>query len=304
MTDATYWELMMSASGGLRRVALRTLWLLLAALLLSACSPVASSGRPVARGPSAAGRSTARLTTSVPSPSSPPSWNVVALGDSVTSGGPCGCTPFPELYGHYLALDRGAHTHTLNLGVGGQDSGTLLGLLRQPGSNDARTVRSADIVLLTIGANDFADQHEKVTSGQCLGSRDAECVADDLAAMQRNVTAIITTIRRLRAGRPTALLVTGYWNVFQDGAVARRAFPDIGVRATQRLTRLANAAIRGSVASAGGTYVDLYAPFNGPSSGGDTTRLLGPDGDHPNQAGQALIARRLVAAGLPGLVRG
>ena len=100
------------------------------------------------------------------------------------------------------------------------------------------------------------------------------------------------------------MLVTGYWNVFEDGSVARRSFPRLGVEAAQRLTAVANAAIRSAARRAGTTYVDLYAPFNGPESHGDTTVLLGPDGDHPNAAGQALIARRLLAAGLPGLVDG
>jgi lysophospholipase L1-like esterase len=100
------------------------------------------------------------------------------------------------------------------------------------------------------------------------------------------------------------VLVTGYWNVFEDGAVARDSFPDVGVRATRRLTRLANAAIQQDARATGATYVDLYAPFNGPVSRGDTTRLLAADGDHPNAAGQALIAQRLVAAGLPGLAEG
>ncbi|MGN6129965.1 MAG: SGNH/GDSL hydrolase family protein, partial [Nocardioidaceae bacterium] len=253
---------------------------------------------------STVGGSSPPVPSSTPSPSPRPSWRVVALGDSVTSGGPCGCTPFPELYGNDLAAVRGEHTHTANLGVGGQTSGGVLAALREASSPTARAVAAADIVLVTIGANDFADRHDDVTSGQCLGSPSGSCVADDLHGMERNVEAVVARVHALRVGRATAVLVTGYWNVFEDGAVARRAFPRIGVRATQRLTRLVDVGIRQAAGSAGATYVDLYAPFNGPASRGDTTRLLGPDGDHPNQAGQALIARRLVAAGLPGLVRG
>jgi lysophospholipase L1-like esterase len=234
----------------------------------------------------------------------PPSWHIVALGDSVASGGPCGCTPFPQLYGADLARDRGVQTHTVNLGADGQTSGDLLATLRDPGSAASRAVGRADVVLVTIGANDFLDRHDDVTTGKCLGGRDTACVADDLTSMVGNVTAIVGRIHRLREGRPTAVLVTGYWNVFEDGRVARRTFPALGVRATQRLTLLANAGIRKAADTAGGTYVDLFAPFNGPQARGDTTHLLASDGDHPNAAGQALIARRLVAAGLPGLVKG
>lgn len=237
-------------------------------------------------------------------PAAPGPWRVVALGDSVTSGGPCGCTPFPQLYAEDLARVRGARVSVRNLGSGGLDSGGLLTALQDGGSGAARAVAGADIVLLTIGANDFTDRHGDVTAGTCLTGAGNDCVSDDLASMRQNVTAVLATVHRLRAGRPTAVLVTGYWNVFEDGAVARESFSDLGVRATQRLTRMVNASLRSVARGAGTTYVDLFAPFNGPAGGGDPTRLLFSDGDHPNQAGQRLIAARLVAAGLPGLTRG
>ena len=228
----------------------------------------------------------------------------MALGDSVTTGGPCGCTPFPQLYGRLLAQVRGVSAHVRNLGLNGQDSGGLLARLQDDGSPESAAVRDADIDLVTIGANDFADQHDNVTAGRCSDAPTGDCVQDDLASMRGNLARIIATIHRLRGGRPTAVLVTGYWNVFEDGSVARRSFPRPGVEATQRLTEVTNAAVRSAAQRTGTTYVDLYAPFNGPESHGDTTVLLGPDGDHPNAAGQALIARRLLAAGLPGLVDG
>ncbi len=231
-------------------------------------------------------------------------WSIAALGDSVTSGGPCGCTPFPQLYGQDLAEARGVRTVTSNLGQGGLTSEQLLHELQDPGSAEAAAVREADIDLVTIGANDFADQHDNVTTGRCMTSASMACISDDLGSMRADVTAIIGLIHRLRGQRPTAVLVTGYWNVFEDGAVARSQFPHIGLQATRALTRLANDGIRAAAHQAGATYVDLYAPFNGPTTAGDPTGLLGPDGDHPNAAGQALIGKRLLAAGLPGLVEG
>lgn len=288
-----------------RKVAVRPVLLALTAavlLLLGGCAPDAAGAHRTGAGTSLSWRGGPSVAPS--GDPAPASWHIVALGDSVASGGPCGCTPFPQRYGADLARDRGVATHTLNLGADGQTSGDLLATLEDPGSAASRAVGRADVVLVTIGANDFLDRHDDVTTGQCLGGRDIACVADDLASMVGNVTAVVDRIHRLRGGHPTAVLVTGYWNVFEDGQVARRTFPDIGVRATQRLTRLANAGIRKAADTAGATYVDLYAPFNGPVAGGDTTSLLASDGDHPNAAGQALIARRLVAAGLPGLVKG
>ena len=270
-------------------------------LLLAACSTGPGVPRSAARSAATSPRPSGGAGSADPSPAA---WRVVALGDSVTSGGPCGCTPFPQLYAHDLAEVRGAHVSVRNLGVGGLDSGGLLHSLTAPGSAVAAAVRGSDIVLLTIGANDFADQHGSVTDGRCLAGPGTDCVRDDLEGMRRNVTAVLEEIRRLRGGRPTAVLVTGYWNVFEDGAVARNSFPHLGVRATRVLTRLANQWLRADALAAGATYVDLFAPFNGPASRGDLTRLLASDGDHPNQAGQALIARRLLAAGLPGLAQG
>ncbi|WP_458533910.1 SGNH/GDSL hydrolase family protein [Oryzihumus sp.] len=277
-----------------------------AVLLLGACSAGSTQSSGTA-GPAPAHSAPGSSTGPVASPSAGSSagpWHVVALGDSVTSGGPCGCTPFPQLYARDLAQVRGVQASVQNFGVGGLDSGGLLSSLEDARSQVATAVRGADIVLLTIGANDFADQHGAVVDGRCLAGPGTNCVAQDLATMRRNVTAILAAVHRLRAHRPTTVLVTGYWNVFEDGAVARDSFTDLGVRATQVLTRMANESIRRDARQAGATYVDLYAPFNGPRSRGDTTRLLASDGDHPNAAGQSLIAERLVAAGLPGLVAG
>lgn len=191
-----------------------------------------------------------------------------------------------------------------NLGVGGMDSAELRRQLDDPGSGFATAVAGADIDLLTVGANDFVPQHDAVVNGECPSDVTSDCMEDELEAMRRNLSAILGRIHRLRGARPTAVLVTGYWNVFEDGDVARSAYPDIGLSAAQRLTRLVNAALRDVAADSGATYVDLYDAFNGPASGGDITHLLAADGDHPNAAGQILIARRLVAAGLTGLVKG
>ena len=51
----------------------------------------------------------------------------------------------------------------------------------------------------------------------------------------------------------------------------------------------------------GATYVDLVQPFRSADDQGDVSDLLASDGDHPNAQGHAVIARELVAAGLPGL---
>jgi len=57
-----------------------------------------------------------------------------------------------------------------------------------------------------------------------------------------------------------------------------------------------NAGIRSAAAKHGGVYVDLFTPFRGADGSKDCTALLAADGDHPDAAGHALIARTLLAA--------
>ncbi len=236
-------------------------------------------------------------------PAPPGTTRVAALGDSVTSGYGCGCVPFARTYGREIARLQGRPTSVDNLGEDGMDSTDLLDQLDERGSRFGHAVAGADIVLVTIGANDFSTDHDAVTQGDCLEDGNSECVREELAQLQENATAILARIKRLRTGHPTAVLVTGYWNVFESGDVARSSYPRAGVDASRNLTSEVNDVLRDVTNHAGDTYVDLRAPFNGPASKGNVTTLLAPDGDHPNAAGHALIARQLVAAGLPGLVR-
>jgi lysophospholipase L1-like esterase len=219
---------------------------------------------------------------------------VLAMGDSVPSGAACQCQPFPETYGDLLSKRTGTQVTVDNRAVGGLDTAGLVTQLRQPDMEDA--VRRADVFLLTIGANDFGDHHAEVVHGEC-GTGDVDCVSDELTAMGDRLESVLARIRSLRQGRPTTILVTGYWNVFQDGDVARRDFGERGLQAALHLTERANQVIRSVSDRAGARYVDIFAPFERP--GADVTSLLAPDGNHPDAAGHELIARSLLAAGLP-----
>lgn len=293
--------------------------LLLLPLLLTACgaatahgaatshpSPTDSTTQAGSPTPSTPTPSTAPSSVTPsppPSPAPPSSYGVVALGDSVTAGATCGCTAFPQLYAKDLTRTRGVHTTVSNDGVGGLTSTQLLHRLDTDDSKEARGAADADIDIVTIGANDFNDHHEPITNGSCAGSGNNDCVEDELDQLRHNMVAIVDRIHTLRGDRPSAVLVTGYWNVFQDGDVARSAFSAAGQTATRTLTLQANKAIAAAAVKTGATYVDLYAPFHATRSDGDVTHLLLADGDHPNAKGHALIADQLIAAGLPGLVK-
>jgi lysophospholipase L1-like esterase len=220
--------------------------------------------------------------------------DVLALGDSVPAGAACGCNPFPQVYGSLLAQRTGAQVAVDNRAVSGVETADVLDQLASPAVEDA--VRRADVLLVTIGANDFGDHHDDVVGGTC-GPAETDCASDELEALGARLGSVLARLRSLRQGQPTTILVTGYWNVFEDGDVARRAFGPEGLAASLRLTQRANGVIRSVATAAGARYVDLYRAFQEPSR--DVTSLMAADGDHPNAAGHQLIARTLLAAGLP-----
>jgi lysophospholipase L1-like esterase len=255
------------------------------ALALLGAPPLPEPGRDVQRpGPT-------RGAVQVP----PTSRLVVALGDSVPSGAACGCTPFPTSYGAMLSARDGVPVTVRNFAANGLTTFGLLTQLREP--SVAENVARARVVLLTIGANDFEDHHDQVVAGDCDIDAPSDCVGDELDSMRTRLATILAQVRALRRGAPTTVLVTGYWNVFEDGDVAQQASGTTGLQASIALTRSVNAVIRTDAAESGAYYVDLFAPFQ--RFGRGITALLAPDGNHPDAAGHRLIAKTLLDVGLP-----
>jgi lysophospholipase L1-like esterase len=213
----------------------------------------------------------------------------------------CDCTPFVQRYADLTAKRTGRAVQSHNLGVAGLTSDGLLSMLSD-GSDTADSVSAADIDLVTIGANDVAEAMQEWSNGTCGQS----CLDADTAGVRTRVVAVVNRILALRAGRPTEILVTTYWNVVQDGAIARQSFSAQYQQVSDGLTREVNTALRDAVQAAQPTTgpggldtvlcVDLYAPFKG-DGGADPTTLLAPDGDHPSDAGHQLIATTLAGVG-------
>lgn len=238
------------------------------------------------------------VTTFSPSPSmthSTHALHVVALGDSVTKGAGCACAPFPDRYAASLSQRWHRVVQVDNFGVNGLDSTGLLGQLAD--GVTARAVSSSNVVVITIGANDFEPMEAQVFDGTCVASGGTDCLSGAIDQLKKNVTDILARVRALRRGHQVTVLVTGYWNVFQDGDVGAKADSTSGLTAARLLTLRANRALREAASSAGATYVDLYRPFQ--TAHGGITPLLSSDGDHPSSEGDALLAATLLRYGLP-----
>ena len=217
------------------------------------------------------------------------SITVVGIGDSVTSGYNCNCQAFVGLYATELAAQDGVQSSSVNLGVPGWTTTQVLAAMTAPGAFHDQ-VSKADILLVTIGANDLNPLELQGPAG-CP----ATCYTPLIDGVGHNVQLIVDAARATDPGHPPTVLVTDYWNVFQDGDVGTAEHGAAFQSWSDALTLAESTQICQGAQQAGATCVSLYAPFKENSSIG-TTSLLAADGDHPNAAGHQLIASTLLAA--------
>jgi lysophospholipase L1-like esterase len=222
-----------------------------------------------------------------------PKLSLVGLGDSVPAADNCsGCQSFVDLFALALADEHKVGVRVVNFGEGGATTEDLLGNLRG-GTATAGRVSDADVVTVTIGANDVAGAQDALERGDC---NDGKCAASMLPGLTTRVGAVLNRVAALRHGNHAGVYVTGYWNVFPDGQVALRQYGARFMHESSLVTCQVNKAIAAGAASGGGRYIDLVAAFKGGAGTGDPTNLLADDGDHPSQAGHQAIARQLAAA--------
>jgi lysophospholipase L1-like esterase len=270
------------AIAGWEAVKLRTAGVLMVVVGLVGAIAAGTAGVAAAKGRTTAKKAAANRPHKTVAPAS---LLLVGLGDSVPAGADCsGCTSFVTLYADRLgaAVD--------NDGVDGQNSAQLLDAI-SPGGTESADVAAADVITLTIGANDFNSGRAALQNGTCA---DLTCFGNTVQTMQANVQAIITEIQKLHSDQQVAINVTGYWNVFQDGAVAANRYGTAFLQASDALTRQANTAIKQAADKTGATYVDIYTPIKAHDP---DTSLLSPDGDHLSQSGHDLVAATLAAHG-------
>jgi lysophospholipase L1-like esterase len=249
-------------------------------------APLLLAGLITASGPAAAAPAQAR----VGSTGGGGSYRVVGFGDSVPSGGACRCTNYVTLVTRALAARYGHVAVVHNHARGGQTTAGVLAQLKDP---VVRTeVADSDLVVITVGANDF--DASILTTPTCLPSPAASCYASTIAAQRTRLASVLAQVRALQAVHGGSTVVTGYWNLFLDGAVARRRGSTY-VRVATSTTLADDRMIADQAVDRGARYVSLYRPFTADGTR-DDTRLLAPDGDHPNATGHQVIAAAVLAA--------
>lgn len=204
---------------------------------------------------------------------------IVGIGDSVPAGTRSGGTNFLVELGQGLHAERGRPITVVNFAVPGLTTRWLARQVRLPGVRGA--LRRADLVVVTIGANDFSERILHTPERW-----DAE-----VARLRRRLGSLLGDLRAARSGRGQ-VLVTGYWNVFTDGQPAQRLGKRYRARSDE-FTRRVNEALRAVATEEGAGFVDLYAPFKG-AGDRDPSDLLASDGNHPNVEGHAVIAEQIL----------
>jgi lysophospholipase L1-like esterase len=265
------------------------------ALVGTAASP--SPASPSAAAPSAAAPSPVADSTTPSKPASASAsasakksapYRVVGLGDSVPAGSACGCTTYVDLVGRQAADRRGTTADVSNLAQGGLTTPGLLDQLKDGSVKEK--VAAADLVIITIGANDF--DTGSVGSSSCAG---LYCFQSTLKQQKSQLDEVFDRVEGLLDDPDATVVATGYWNVFLDGDVAATRGAGY-VRNSVALTRAENDQIKATAEQNGATYVDIFTPFKGSSGTRNDTSLLAADGDHPNAAGHRKIAATLEAA--------
>lgn len=232
--------------------------------------------------------------TNTPEPTamlSGPSWTYVAFGDSWPYGAHCnGCKPFPALYADALAATTDHSIDFINLTTNG---GTSQSLLKdtQTSQKTRDAVMSADIIVISTGANDLEDAFGLFAAGNCGGVDNFDCFRKVGEVWRTSFDGILTEINTLRAGTPTAIrLVTNSNEALSDPGLIEIFGPKDSSGAGAFITNLHHEILCEVAAKRGAKCVDLRPVLNGPN-------FDKPQDINTQEAMQA-VADALLASGL------
>lgn len=189
------------------------MWIALAtAVALAACAT--STGSPSGATSASASVGPSASASIAPSTSSGPTWTYLAFGDSWPYGAHCnGCQPFPGLYAEGLAATTGRHIDFVNRTTNGGTAQELLQTIKS--SEPIRAdIAGADIIVMSIGANDLEPAFDSYVAGTCGGLDSLDCFRDINETLRAAYEGMMTEIDGLRDGKPTAIRLVASSNEF------------------------------------------------------------------------------------------
>jgi lysophospholipase L1-like esterase len=190
----------------------------------------------------------------------PTVWNIVAVGDSDTTGeGDPTRLGWVGRYARLLRQRLGLKVVVRNLAQDGKSSRVLLTEMRSdPTTRGA--VKKAQIVLVGIGGADLSAGDARLAAGKCKGNA---CYEADLRAFGRNLDATAALVRKLRGSNKSVLRAITLPNVVPGakGVIPPFITQAIGVYQTKTLKQY----ICGAMTKHRGRCVDALRAFNGPT---------------------------------------
>ncbi len=261
---------------------LRPLWGLGPLLLLVACSADSSSQ---AEAPS-------------PTPSGPPSWHLVGLGDSFTATQNSSGRSYLDLFQESLQAKASRTVELEDLSSDDNTTAKLADQLRHDETiRDA--VAGADIILVSVGGND-SDPFGVYPPGTCSPKQSfSACLHAYAPDFAKNYEVILSEIDSLRAGKPTAIRVTSADNPFVGWSEAPNK--TFGVQFYRQVAEAETKVACAAATRHGGVCVDYLHIFGGADGTKDPAPFLGQDHAHPGDAGIKAIADLLAEIGVPEL---
>jgi lysophospholipase L1-like esterase len=226
----------------------------------------------------------------------PTVWNIVALGDSDTTGeGDSTALGWVGRYARLLRKTFGLKVVVTNLAEGGKTSSELLSQMQSDPSTRA-AVKKAQIVLIGIGGADLNAGDDRAGAGSCKAEA---CYAADLQAFGHNLDATATLVRKLRSSHQAVLRAITLPNVVPG---AESIVPPF---ITHKIAIYQNTTLKQHICSAmakhQGRCVDVYRAFNG-SDGTQNAYAKGwltkDPCCYPSGKGQQLMAQLLLKTGL------
>jgi len=214
---------------------------------------------------------------------SKPELKIAALGDSLTVGtGDATGIGYVKRAAEGLAQAMNKPVRVLNnLAIGGLRADQLLEQLKNTGVRN--TVLQADIIFLSIGANDlfqFATGGGSVTQGSDISP---ELLEGRLEAGQNRLKNVFAALRELN--RAARIVYIGLYNPFYD-------LKELRADASKTIMDW-NAFVHSlAVADGNATVVPTYDLFEHELIG----KYLSSDHFHPNESGYVRIAERVVQA--------